>query len=431
MRTNECSIRKDESTRPWKKGRLGLVGALVLLGLLFTGPQTFGQSATDSALTIKQLEEQANTDLRDQKTNAAAEGYQKILVLAPNNVQAHANLGLAYYLQSEFAQASEQFEAAIRLKPDLWDTAALCGLSDVKIGQRATAKPHLQQAFDHVHEPKLRMAVGRQLFSILFEEGDLLGASKIVNELEELDPTNIDVLYAAHQVYSLLANRAFLSIAQLAPDSARIYQLRGDNLIQSGNLRGAIAAYRKAIQRDPHLAGVHFSLGQALSASQSSEDRAQAEAQYKDALAENAQDEKAECGLGAIDLDRSDMESAMQHYKHALQLQPDDPEANEGLGMVLMSAKSYRDALVYLKRAVQLDPTDGPPHYRLALADRDLGDLDGANREMDEFRRLTTEKDNLRHSLNGSSLQETDRDTEGQEVPTPSKAAPLGPTSPH
>jgi hypothetical protein len=55
----------------------------------------------------------------------------------------------------------------------------------------------------------------------------------------------------------------------------------------------------------PYLAGVHFSLGQALSASQSSEDRAQAEAQYKDALAENAQDEKAECRLGAIDLDRS------------------------------------------------------------------------------------------------------------------------------
>jgi hypothetical protein len=103
----------------------------------------------------------------------------------------------------------KQFEAAFRLKPDLWDTAALCGLSDVKIGQRATAKPHLQQAFDHVHEPNLRMAVGRQLFSILFQEGDLHGASNIVHELEELDPTNIDVLYAAHQVYSLLANRRF------------------------------------------------------------------------------------------------------------------------------------------------------------------------------------------------------------------------------
>src|SRR3984885_15494787 len=111
MRMNESSIPKDESTRPSKRSHLGLIGAQALLGLLFTGLQIFGQSATDSALTIKQLEEQANADLRDQKTNAAAEGYQKILFLAPNNVQAHANLGLAYYFQSEFAQASEQFEA--------------------------------------------------------------------------------------------------------------------------------------------------------------------------------------------------------------------------------------------------------------------------------------------------------------------------------
>jgi tetratricopeptide (TPR) repeat protein len=104
-----------------------------------------------------------------------------------------------------------------------------------------------------------------------------------------------------------------------------------------------------------------------------------------------------------------DMDGAMQHYKHALQMQPDDPEANEGLGMVLMSAKSYQDALVYLKRAVEFDPTDGPPYYHLALADRDLGDLDVANREMEEFRKLTTEKDNLSTlDLHGRSAQTTD-----------------------
>jgi tetratricopeptide (TPR) repeat protein len=367
---------------------------------LIIGQQALAQVASDPTQEVKQLEQQANADLQNQKTARAVEEYRRILALDSNNVQAHANLGLAYYLQAEFGQASEQFEATLQLKPDLWETAALCGLSEIKIGQHATAKPHLQQAFDHVQDHKLRMAVGTQLFSLLFEEGDLNDASNIVNELQDLDPANVDVLYAAHQVFSLLENRAYLSMAQLAPNSARMYQLRGDKMTLSGNLQGAIAAYRKAIERDSHLAGAHFALAEALSKSPSAEDRSQAEAQYKEAIAENGQDEKAECRLGAIDLDRSDTSGATKHYQHALQIRPDDPDANEGLGMVLMAAESYQKAVVYLQRAVELDPTDDVAHYHLALVNRELGDLNGANHEMEEFRKLKAEKEKLRRSLN-------------------------------
>jgi tetratricopeptide (TPR) repeat protein len=401
MHSEAGSIRIDERTKAVAGFCRSSIFIISLLAPMLMGQRAFAQTQTpsDPAQEITHLAQQAEADLHGQRTTVAVEEYQKMLALDPQNIQAHANLGLAYYLQSEFALASGQFEAALRLKPDLWETAALCGLSEVQSGQAAAAKPHLQQAFERVTEPKLRMAVGRQLFSILFEAGDLQRASDVVSELEQLDPTNVDVIYAEHQVYSLLANRAFLSMAQLAPDSARMYQLRGDKMMQSGNLQGAIAAYREAIKRDAHLAGAHFTLGEALSASQSSSDRDQAEGEYQKALADNGRDERAECKLGAIDMDRSDLEGASLHFKRALQLQPDDSEANEGLGMVLMASKSSRDALVYLKRAVQLDPTDGAAHYRLALANRSLGDLEAANREMEEFHRLRTQKENLKQNF--------------------------------
>jgi tetratricopeptide (TPR) repeat protein len=386
---------------------------------MFQGQCAFAQTPLNPAQEITQLAQQAEADLHNPKTTLAAGEYVKILALDPNNIHAHANLGLAYYLQGKLAEAGPEFEAALRLQPDLWETAALCGLSENQTGQPATAKLHLQQAFEHVTEPKLRMAVGRQLFSILFEAGDLQLASDVVSDLEQLDPANVDVIYAEHQVYSLLANRAFLSMARLAPDSARMYQLRGDEMMQSGKLAGAIAAYRQAVQRDPHLAGAHFALGEALSASQSAADRAEAEGEYKKALADNARDEKAECRLGAIDLDRADLDGAAQHLKRALQLQPDDAEANEGLGMVLMASQSNQDAILYLKRAVQLDPTDGAAHYRLALAGRSLGDVEAANREMEEFRKLRTQKENLKQNFHELPAQTLSPGDQPQREPGP------------
>ncbi len=419
MRRLTESIYVDGSMRLVKAVRA--VALLSVLAVPFIHPanHVFAQVSSAASPDILHLAQQAESDLHDQKPAQAVEEYLKILALDPSNVHAHANLGLAYYVQAKFTQAGEQFEAALHLQPDLWDTAALCGLSEVQSGQRASAEVHLQEAFEHVSEPKLRMAVGRQLFSILFEAGDLERASDVVSQLEKLEPSNIDVLYAANQVYSLLANRAFLSMAQLAPDSPRMFELRGDKMMQSGNLPGAIAAYRQAILRDPHLAGAHFALGETLSASQSASERAQAEAEYQSALADNPQDERSECRLGSIDLERSDLEGASRHYKRALQLQPDDPGANEGLGMVLMASGSSGDAEGYLKRAVQLDPTDGAAHYHLALASRKLGDVETANREMEEFRKLRVEKERLKQNFHDLRSQPPGSRDEPQDKPNP------------
>ncbi len=398
--------------------RLASVFVVLLAASISSGQQTLSQAASEPSQEITRLAQQAEDNLHNQKTALAVEDYRKILVLDPDNVQAHSNLGLAYYIKGEFAQASTQFEAALRLRPDLWETAALSGLSENRIGQGAIAKIHLQLAFDHVRQQKLRMAVGRQLFSILFEEGDLKGASNVVSELEELEPGNADVIYAAHQVYSLLANRAFLSLARQEPDSARMYQLRGDRMAQMGNTQGAIAAYRKALQRDPHVSGAHFTLGEILGSSRSTDERAHAEGEYRQALEDNPLDEKAECRLGDIDRESADLEGASQHYKRALQLQPDDPDANEGLGMVLLTSNSTQEARSYLSRAIQLDPTNVTAYYHLSQASRKAGDLDAAKREMDEFLKLKREKDKLQHTFDDLPLQVKRQTIQGQDDPT-------------
>src|SRR5580704_10014564 len=179
-----------------------------------------------SSAEIARLDGDAQSDLRAQKPELAIVAYKKILALDPANMGAHSNLGLAYYLHGDFAPATSEFNIALRSQAEQWNIVALCGISEANIGQNRNAAAHLDQAFQHVEDPELRLAVGQRLFSLLFEGGDLERAAETIGRLGQIAPKNIDVLYAAHEVYSLLDSRVFVTMAQFAPDSARMYQLR-------------------------------------------------------------------------------------------------------------------------------------------------------------------------------------------------------------
>ena len=395
------------------------IEALVFLlaALMACDRETCAQTQTlphHTDVPITRLEQQAAIDLHNQQTALAIAEYQKILALEPTNANAHSNLGLAYYMHSDFALAAVQFSIALQAKPELWNIAALCGLSEAKVGQNKNAVTHLDQAFRHVADTSLRLTSGKILFSLLFEEGDFDNAVQVVGQLQRLEPNNPDVLYAAHQLYTLLSSRTFLTMAQLNPDSARMFQVRGDRMAQMGNTEGAVAAYRLAIERDPHLSGVHFALAEALSASRTESERAEAEDEYVKARADNPLDEKAECRLGEIAMQHADLAAAAQHYKSALQLEPDDSDANEGFGMVLLTSDAAQDARKYLLRAIQLDPTNVAAYYHLSQASRKAGDAQSANQEMAEFLKLKAQREALKQSFHDLPLLTARQAADGQ-----------------
>jgi tetratricopeptide (TPR) repeat protein len=367
----------------------------VILLVLICGNIALGQTTQEKAETIRQLAAEAEHDLQAQKFLEAVDTYRRLLALDPENANAHSNLGLAYYLKRDYAHAAPEFESALRTQPELWNIVALCGISEAQLGHNEPAVTHLMGAFSQVREPSLRMAAGRQLFTILMQRGEFTRAAAVVAELRLLDPKNPDVLYAAHQVYSLQANEAFVALSQAAPESARMYELHGDEMAQVANAAGAITSYRRAIALDPHLSGAHFALGEALSASHSSNDQAQAESEYKQALVDNPSDERALSRLGHIELRRANLQVATADFHRALELQPDDPEANEGLGVALMSTGSSAEAVPYLERAVEADPYDDSACYHLSLACRDAGDATCAADAMKRFRQLKEKRENL------------------------------------
>ena len=386
---------------------------LVVFALAISSAQQLRGQTSLIGEQIKAKAEQAQANLQDRKLELAIREYLEILAVDPNNVSAHANIGVAYYMENSFKQAAEHLGTALNRQHTLWNSMALLGMSEKQLGRNIQAEAHLKEAYAHVEDKELHTAVGKQLFILYIQAGKLIQAADVVGQLQRANPSDVDILYSAHRVYSELANTTLYSIAVLEPDSARMYQSKGDQLAQQGNTTAAIAAYRQALQRDPHLPGAHYELAEIMSTSISSAERAQAETEYRSALTDNPLDEKARCGLASIEVERSDFEIASQDYAEAIRLQPDDPAANDGLGMVLVTLGEVKQARPYLEHGVQLDSTNGRAHYQLSLVDHKLGDAAAAKHEMDEFLKLKVGQERIKQTLkdmHGQLLMQIQKD---------------------
>jgi len=97
-------------------------------------------------------------------------------------------------------------------------------------------------------------------------------------------------------------------------------------------------------------------MGELLNLSDDAKTKAEAESEYKAAVAENTLDEKAQTRLGDLSSHKGDSAQPLQYYKTALRLQPQDAEANLGLAKTLIARNEQAKALPILERAVQLVP---------------------------------------------------------------------------
>jgi tetratricopeptide (TPR) repeat protein len=348
---------------------------------------------------------QAQEFLKNGHPDLAVGEFLAILALDPNNVDAHGNLGVTYFFQSDYAKAVPQLRSAIKLRPNLSKIQALLGISEKRLGQAASAQADLEQSFPLLQDEKIRIQAGLELIEIYYGAGQLEKAAGVVGILRQLAPTDTDILYIAYRIYKDLSGESMLTMAMLAPKSARMHQIMAQEMARQGNTEGAVAHYREAVKIDPRLPGLRFELAEALNLSTSPSDQEQVEKEYQAALSANPFDEKAECRLGEIALSGSDLENALAHFKRALELQPNDADACLGIGKTLTQMHRTADAEPYLKRAAQLEPFTAVTHYRLSLVYRAAGRTSDAQRELAEFQRLKEMKERLKQVYQEMRLQ--------------------------
>jgi tetratricopeptide (TPR) repeat protein len=304
----------------------------------------------------------------------------------------------------------------LQLKPGLWKLEALLGISERRAGDPAAAAD-LEESFTHLTEEKVRVQTGLELIELCYSIGDLNKAAGIAGTLRQISPTDPDVLYTAHRIYSDLADETTLSLVMAAPDSARMHQVMAQELARQGDSPAAIAHYREALKLEPQLPGAHFELAELLNAGGSRDNQQEVEQEYKLALKNNPFDAKSENRLGEIAFRQSDLNGALEHYSRAVKLQPRDAEANIGLGKTLLSLHQPAKALPLLETAVQLDPYNALAHYRLGVAYRESGRGDDAKRELAEFQKLKAMREKLDQVYRQMRLKPKNADAGDPDIP--------------
>jgi tetratricopeptide (TPR) repeat protein len=186
-----------------------------------------------------------------------------------------------------------------------------------------------------------------------------------------------------------------LGLSVAAPESGQMYQAIAHELMRQRDINGAITDFRKAVAANPNLPGIHYELAEALHSSPDLKLRAEAEKEYKLAVAANASDEKAVTRLGDLAADKGDLDGAAHYYKSALTIAPNDADALMGMSRVYSEKNDPASALPLLEKVVAADPTNVQAHYRLSAVYRKLNRPDDAKRELAAYQKYKDMKEKL------------------------------------
>jgi tetratricopeptide (TPR) repeat protein len=285
---------------------------------------------------------------------------------------------------------------AVEQQPELTKIRALLGMAERNLGQADLARVDLQAVVGQLKEPGVRLEASLELIELYTATQDLPKAAAVVETLRQGAPDDPRILYAAYRIYSDLAGESMLDLSVAAPESGQMHQAMAHELNRERDNPGTIANLRKALAIDPHLPGIHYELAEALRISPDLKLRAEAEQQYKLAVAANPRDEKSITRLGDLAVEKDNFDAAVTYYKQALALAPGEADATLGLAHVYIEKDQSASALPLLEPLVASDPTNVLAHYRLSTAYRKLKRLDDAKRELDAYQKYKGIKDKMR-----------------------------------
>jgi tetratricopeptide (TPR) repeat protein len=203
--------------------------------------------------------------------DAAVNELEAAVKLAPANASLHYNLGLAYKLKDQLDRAVPEFETAIRLQPDLADAHYTLGILFWQRGEFDKATAELQSAIQAKPD---YVEAHYTLGTVLKQQGKLQESAAELRETIRLQPEFAGAHTTLAGVLRQLGDAAGASEeakagARIAASTNNLQAATfatnsGKRLLGAGDLEGAIAQFRSAINSEPNYAAAHFQLGLAL-----------------------------------------------------------------------------------------------------------------------------------------------------------------------
>jgi tetratricopeptide (TPR) repeat protein len=250
-------------------------------------------------------------------------------------------------------------------------------------GHCTEALPLLKKAIHQNLERELKKRVGLDGIHCAMTHDVPLESLDFLEVLGRDFPNDPEVLYAATHAYSDLSVHASHELMREAPFSYQVHELNAEAMESQGKWDEAAAEYRKILEINPLIPGIHARLGRALLAKTplTAEIVAEVKRNFEQELEIDPRNASAEYVLGELAKDDNDLPTAIRHYSQATKLDADFADAYLGLGSALVSAKRFSEAIPPLETYEKLAPDSPTGHFQLAVAYAGVGRKDDANRE--------------------------------------------------
>jgi tetratricopeptide (TPR) repeat protein len=194
-------------------------------------------------------------------------------------------------------------------------------------------------------------------------------ALSFIQLLQRDFPNDPEVLYLLVHAFSDLSMRASRDLLQRAPSSYQIHQLNAEALEAQGKWDEASAEYRRALEKDPKAAGIHYRLGRLLlSRPDTPNAHEAARKEFEEELRINPRNAGAEYVLGELARREQQWDRAAGHFSRAVEFDAGFAAAHLNLGRSLMAVKRFADAIPALQNAAKLEPANPEPHFHLSVA---------------------------------------------------------------
>jgi len=234
--------------------------------------------------------------------------WQDTITKNPQCSMAHHNLGDALLRRGKVPEAIDQFEQALRIKPDDAETHYNLGIALEQAGRIEEAIAHYQQA------SQIRPDFVKAHYNL----GMALQRTGNIKE----------------------AIGHFEQALRIRPDSAAVHYNLGIALEQTGRIEEAVAHYEQALRSRPDFAEAHFNLAVVLMWLGKWPEAVE---HFEQALRIRPDSAEVHYYLG-IALERTgNVQEGIVHYEQALRIKPDYPKAQNGLAWRLATVTDFGD----------------------------------------------------------------------------------------
>jgi len=352
-----------------------------LLVVLAAARIASGQSALE--ISIQQHFTAAREAEKRGDLATAEREYQAVLKLSPDLAEVSSNLGLVYYLQRKDAEAIKVFQEALKRKPALVSANLFLGMSYTRTNQYDKAIEPLKKAISlNPGEPRAYLNLALS-YSELGQDRE---AMKVLQSAADRWPEDIEVLHNLGIAYTRLMTSTYKKMAQIDPDSYRVHQLLGASYEARKETKKAIEEYKLAIQKKPDFAGLHYALGNIY---WKEGDLLLAEKEFLEEIKIAPENYLVTWKLGNIYLLNKQYDLAFQYLEKALRQRPDLGQAHRDMGKALLQTDGdLARATAHLKKVTELAPEEPTTHYLLAQIYRKQGKRDEQANELALFEKL-------------------------------------------